>query len=43
MLLARADNDVQSVLLSENVTITNLLIVTWNAVGYYHMNTDKVR
>ena len=27
---------------SQNVTITNLLIVTWDAVGYYYRNSDKV-
>ena len=49
ILLARATNDIQSandtqsVLLSENVTITNLFIVTWDSVGYYNRNTDKVR
>ena len=43
ILLARAANDTQSVLLSENVVLTNLFIVTWNAVGYYDRNTDKVR
>ena len=43
ILLARAANDIQSVSLSENVVITNLFIVTWNAVGYFSGNTDKVR
>ena len=43
ILLDRATNDIQSVLLSENVVITNLFIVTWNAVGYFDINTDKVR
>ena len=43
ILLARATNDIQSVSLSENVVITNLFIVTWNAVGYFSGNTDKVR
>ena len=43
ILLARVANDIQSVSLSENVVITNLIIVTWNAVGYFHRNTDKVR
>ena len=42
ILLARAANDIQSVSLSENVVITNLFIVTWNAVGYFSGNTDKV-
>ena len=43
ILLARATNDIQSISLSENVVITNLFIVTWNAVGYYSRNTSKVR
>ena len=43
ILLDRATNDIQSALLSENVVITNLFIVTWNAVGYYYRKTDKVR
>ena len=43
ILLARVANDIQSVSLSENVVITNLFIVTWNAVGYFSGNTDKVR
>ena len=28
---------------SQNVTVTNLLIATWDAVGYYYRNSDKVR
>ena len=28
--------------LSPNVTITNLFIATWDAVGYYYMGTDQV-
>ena len=42
-LLARATNEIQAAFpMSENVTVTNLLIVTWDAVGYYANNTDKV-
>ena len=43
-LLARATNEIKSVFpTSSNITITNLLIVTWDAVGYYSQHTDKVR
>ena len=28
--------------MSENVFVINLLIVTWDAVGYYLNGTDKV-
>ena len=42
-LLARATNEVKSSFLaSSNTTIKNLLIATWNAVGYYSQHTDKV-
>ena len=42
-LLARASNDLQVAFhMSQNVTITNLFIATWNAVGYYYKQTDKV-
>ena len=42
-LLARASREIQEVFpMSQNVTITNLFIVTWDAVGYYYMGTDKV-
>ena len=42
-LLARATNEIQAAFpMSENVIVTNLLIVTWDAVGYYFNNTDKV-
>ena len=42
-LLARATNEIRAAFpMSENVIITNLLIVTWDAVGYYSNNTDKV-
>ena len=43
-LLARATNDIQRAYrLSRNVIVTNLVIVTWDAVGYYNFGTDKVR
>ena len=42
-LLARAANDIRRAFtISENVTVTNLLIATWDAVGYYSYNSDKV-
>ena len=42
-LLARANNEIQTAFpMSQNVNITNLLVVTWDAVGYYSRNTDKV-
>ena len=43
ILLAEVASDLQTAFPEfQNVTITNLLIVTWNAVGYYNMKTDKV-
>ena len=42
-LLARASGEIQTALsLTRNIEIKNLLITTWNAVGYYFRNTDKV-
>ena len=42
-LLTRATNEIQlASLASTNATIKNLLIVTWDAVGYYDNHTDKV-
>ena len=42
-LLARAANEIQAAFpMSENVIVINLLIVTWDAVGYYSSNSDKV-
>ena len=42
-LLARASREIQSAFpSSQNVTITNLLIATWDEVGYYFENDDKV-
>ena len=44
VLLARATNEIQTAFpLSKNVVVTNLLIATWDAVGYYLKHTDKVR
>ena len=43
ILLAKATREIQQGHPdSENTNITNLLIVTWNAVGYYFNKTDKV-
>ena len=42
-LLVQVASDLQSGFPEyQNLTITNLLIVTWDSVGYYDMNTDKV-
>ena len=42
-LLARATSEMQAAFpASENVTIQSLVIVTWDKVGYYNSNTDKV-
>ena len=42
-LLARATSEIRAVFPdSQNVTIKNLLIATWNKVGYYFQNVDKV-
>ena len=42
-LLDRVSRQLQATYsLSLNVTITNLFIATWDAVGYYYMQTDKV-
>ena len=43
VLLARATNEIQTALsLSQNITVTSLFIVTWDAVGYHNVHTDKV-
>ena len=43
ILLARATSEIRTAFPeSSNVTIINLLIATWNRVGYYLRNTDKV-
>ena len=42
-LLARATNEIHEAFpSSKNVTVINLLIVTWDAVGYFKKHTDKV-
>ena len=42
-LLAKAASDIRRGFpLSQNVSISNLLIATWDAVGYYDNNGDKV-
>ena len=44
VLLTRATNEIQRAYpLSQNVIVTNLVIATWDAVGYYSFGTDKVR
>ena len=42
-LLSRATSEIRTAFpTSENVTIQSLLIATWNNVGYYYFNSDKV-
>ena len=42
-LLARATNEIRAAFpTSQNVNVTNLLIATWDAVGYYNDGIDKV-
>ena len=42
-LLARASREIRAAFpSSQNVTIKNLLIATWDEVGYYFRNDDKV-
>ena len=42
-LLARASREIRTALsLTYNIEIKHLLIATWDAVGYYYRNTDKV-
>ena len=42
-LLARATDEIRAAFpTSQNVNVTSLLIVTWDAVGYYDGHTDKV-
>ena len=44
ILLARATNEIQTTFsLPHHVVVTNLVIATWDAVGYYSNHTDKVR
>jgi len=43
-LLARATSEIRAASsVSQNFMAKHLLIVTWNAVGYYNRNTDKVQ
>lgn len=43
VLLARATNEISNAFpSSQNVTVTNLVIVTWDAVGYFYKHADKV-
>ena len=42
-LLARATNEIRAAFpMSKNVIVINLLIATWDAVGYFNGRTDKV-
>ena len=42
-LLARASREIQNAFpSSQNISITNLLIATWDEVGYYFQKSDKV-
>ena len=42
-LLARATSEIRAAFpMSKNVTIVDLFIATWDSVGYYYRNTDKV-
>ena len=42
-LLARATTEIRAIFsTSANASITNLLIATWDRVGYYYQRTDKV-
>ena len=42
-LLARATSEIRAAFNdSQNVTISNLLIATWDRVGYYLQSVDKV-
>jgi len=43
VLIAKANSDIrESFPTSENVSISNLLIVTWDSVGYFPSKRDKV-
>ena len=42
-LLSRASNELQAAFPMSHVIVTSLLIATWDAVGYFDFNTDKVR
>ena len=42
-LFAKASSEIQAAYpLSQNVTVTSLFITTWDSVGYYYRQTDKV-
>ena len=42
-LLAKAADEIRRGFpMSQNVSLSNLLIATWDAVGYYYRNGDKV-
>ena len=42
-LLSRATNEIRAAFPTfQNITIQELLIATWNKVGYYYYNNDKV-
>ena len=42
-LLARASREIQNAFpSSQNISITSLLIATWDEVGYYFQKSDKV-
>ena len=42
-LLARASSEIQAAYpSSQNVTVTSLFITSWDAVGYFSRETDKV-
>ena len=44
VLLTRATNEIQRAFtLYQNLNVTNLFIVTWDAVGYYNFRINKVR
>ena len=43
-LLARASHEVQAAFPdSHSITLTNLFIATWDAVGYFSRRVDKVK
>ena len=43
ILLARATSEIRAAYpMSQNLTITNMFIATWDSVGYYYRHTDKV-
>ena len=41
-LLHRASVDIQNAFASSTFFATHLFIATWNAVGYFNLNTNKV-